>query len=270
LETFWTALKNAKPIESFLFLPDTEDPYLFICKSYSDLAEIIFNNKMKNICITGNPGIGKSFFGHYLFHRLAQEGKTIVYDEVNSNPVLFCEELVSCGQDLFEFRKYLNDSNTWYIVDGHHPTKYNARTILVCSPQKNHYKNFDKWGRNIIRIMPVWDSEEIETCRSKIFNHLEKNKVDELFSKWGGIPWFILENANNEFKQLKLQQAIDSCDQDISKYINIDKSDSKEDISSILSQTSQLKKMKAMQSLKRLKMVGRLNMSMRNHICRTL
>jgi hypothetical protein len=36
-----------------------------------------------------------------------------------------------------------------------------------------------------------------------------------LYLKWGGIPWHILQSAQNDSMQLKLQQAIDSCDERI-------------------------------------------------------
>ncbi|CAB4413584.1 unnamed protein product [Rhizophagus irregularis] len=47
---------------------------------------------------------------------------------------------IQCSQAL--------NSKVWYIMDGQHPTKYGVKTILVSSLKKNHYKNFDKWGRN--------------------------------------------------------------------------------------------------------------------------
>ncbi|RIA82528.1 hypothetical protein C1645_835225 [Glomus cerebriforme] len=66
-----------------------------------------------------------------------------------------------------------------------------------------------------IRIMPAWTWEEIEYCRHMIFSHLKKKAVWQLYLKWGGIPRYVLQNAQNNLMQLKLQQAIDICDERI-------------------------------------------------------
>jgi len=58
--------------------------------------------------------------------------------------------------------------------------------------------------------MPVWSWEEINACRSVNFDHLSQEKV--LYNKWGGIPKFTLNYANNENKQKELQRTIDIID----------------------------------------------------------
>ena len=91
-------------------------------------------------------------------------------------------------------RQIKTPENTWYIVDGKAPDEAVARIILICSPKKEHLHEFDKRDPNI-RIMPVWTWEEINYCRKKIFNDLDKGLVKELYRQWGGIPWFILQSA---------------------------------------------------------------------------
>jgi hypothetical protein len=77
--------------------------------------------------------------------------------------------------------------------------------------------------------MPVWNYEEIKTCRSEIFQNLEKEKINELFLKWKGIPQFVLKNANNVLEQQMLDDAVVTFDKKILSYIS--ESDSSEDIS---------------------------------------
>ena|SRR5436190_24090648 len=102
----------------------------------------------------------------------------------NDGVFLFSEQNVLLAKDTFSFRKYLKNSDTWYIVDGSHPKRYNAKTILICSPQKCHYLNFDKWANKTVWYMPVWNYEEIKTCKDKIFKDLEEEKIKGLFLKW--------------------------------------------------------------------------------------
>ncbi|GBC09549.1 hypothetical protein RclHR1_08970009 [Rhizophagus clarus] len=76
-----------------------------------------------------------------------------------------------------------------------------------------------------VRYMPVWDFDEIEKCMDKIFNDLEKNYVEDLLLKWGGISHFVLELAT-------LKDAICVCGEYIFKYIG--QSESPKDISHML------------------------------------
>ncbi|CAG8827229.1 22650_t:CDS:1, partial [Cetraspora pellucida] len=67
--------------------------------------------------------------------------------------------------------------------------------------------------------MPVWNWDEINICRKMLYKHLEKEKVSKLFHKWGGIPRFVLEKANDQTQQDKLLDAIARCDEKIFTYI---------------------------------------------------
>ena len=61
---------------SFLNLPngvhilgDPDKPStLLIRKCYGDLATVILDDNVRRIRITGNPGIGKTYFGYYLLY----------------------------------------------------------------------------------------------------------------------------------------------------------------------------------------------------------
>src|SRR6185369_3117412 len=69
-----------------------------------------------------------------------------------------------------------------------------------------------------IRYMPVWNREEIDTCNDAIYFH-QRSKVKELFLKWGGIPRFVLEKANDPVQQRKLEDAIVRCGESIFRYL---------------------------------------------------
>ncbi|CAB5213573.1 unnamed protein product [Rhizophagus irregularis] len=63
---------------------------LLIRKCYRDLTPVVFDTKIDKLRITGNPGIGKTYFGYYLLYLLALQDATIVYDNFNeTRPIIF-------------------------------------------------------------------------------------------------------------------------------------------------------------------------------------
>ncbi|PKY19858.1 hypothetical protein RhiirB3_496000 [Rhizophagus irregularis] len=178
------------------------------------------NNHVRRWRITGNPGIGKTFFGFYLLYFLAKQRKTVVYHKLKKPPMLFSENGVfSYPEDnIHALKRYLANEEVWYIVDGREPMEYVAKTILICSPQKSHYSQFDKLGVTI-RYMPVWSWAEIDLCRGILFRNLTQEHVRELYNKWGGIPRYTLFYALNDGQQAFLQMAINSVNDKILNFI---------------------------------------------------
>jgi len=188
--------------EGVYFLGDKEQgTVIYIRECYKHLANIVLNEKIHRCRITGNPGIGKTFFGLYLLHLLSKQKKTIVYHQACQYPILFNKQHTFCSDNISDFKEYLDNTDVWYIVDGQPPLKVHAKTILLCSPQKQHYKEFDKMVGTTIRFMPVWSWNEVNECRIGMFNHLEEAKVEDLYSRWGGIPRFILEKSLDSSQQ---------------------------------------------------------------------
>jgi len=78
-----------------------------------------------------------------------------------ANIILFNKQHTFRSKDIFDLVEYLDDPRVWYIVDGQPPLQVYAKTILLCSPQKQHYKEFDKMVGTTIRFMPVWSWNEV-------------------------------------------------------------------------------------------------------------
>lgn len=194
---------------------------MFVRESYLHLSKIILKRtSIRRFFISGNPGIGKTFFGYYLLYKLAQQNETVVYHKRNKAPILFSDGVVySISEDnIYAFKDYLGMENVWYIVDGREPTDYNAKTILVSSPQKINYGAFYKVGTTI-QYMPVWSWEETDTCREKLFPKLSQKAVRELYDRWGEIPRFTLFYALNDSQQHLLDKTINSVDASIFKFV---------------------------------------------------
>lgn len=210
---------------------------LFIRNCYKDLLNAVRNQQIRKLRISGNPGIGKTFFGYYLLYNLLKNDATVVYDlhTMKNDIILFKDGKGFYLNEILDHntvRDYLHDEKTWYIVDGKQPNNSSvAKTILITSPMKDHYHDFDK-GNSSIRIMPVWSVEEIDYCRQNLFDSLNEDMVGQLYTKWGGVPRYILQGALNSDMQRLLQQAVDTCDEKIFQYIG--GSNSREDVSHIL------------------------------------
>ncbi|RHZ88573.1 hypothetical protein Glove_22g85 [Diversispora epigaea] len=237
LKNFWKALKDTKfhidddeffqlPKDAHFFGSNEKPSIIYIRKCYNDLLNIVLDDNIRRLRISGNPGIGKTFFGYYLLYHLALSNKTIIYDihtMSESNQVILFEQekafYLHRTHDANEIRRYLDDSNVWHIVDGKKADEVDAKTILICSPMKYYYKGFDKYIGTTIRYMPVWEWEEIDACRVMIYNHLKESEIYQLFLKWGGIPRFVLEKASDQTQQNLLEEAIARCDEKIFNYI---------------------------------------------------
>ncbi|CAB4481093.1 unnamed protein product [Rhizophagus irregularis] len=244
LRNFWQALKTTKYDKEMPFFTVSEDikffgkrsrpSKLFVRKCYNDLLGIIIDNiknGKRDYRLTGNPGIGKTFFGYYLIYDLVKKGKTVIYDVHTMERFVILlgqtvEEVkyLDRSHDSVEIRIYLSKPEVWYIVDGNPPDDSEAITILICSLNRSHYKTFDK-RIPVVRYMPPWSWDEINTCRADIFANLKEKKVRELYTKWGGIPRYILEGALVKGTQSQLNLAIKTCDESIFRYIGGDVED---------------------------------------------
>lgn len=63
---------------------------------------------------------------------------------------------------------------------------------------------------SMLRHMPVWSYEEIQAARHHIFTSQLEADVESRYSRWGGIPRFVLELTDANHQAL-LTAALDSC-----------------------------------------------------------
>ncbi|GBC06602.1 hypothetical protein RclHR1_06950008 [Rhizophagus clarus] len=229
VNNFWRDLKKASLTNQFLRLPNNTRflgkehglSNLYIRRCYKDFEHIVFDDAINKLRISGNPGIGKTIFGYYLLYLLAKKNATIVFDSCKEKKsfVFNGEHAFRCNDD--EIDLYLLDARVWYIVDGKEPKDVNAKTILICSSKRDHYKHFDNYeGKIAIRYMPIWSWKEIKQCRKYIYNDkIDERLARDLFSKWGGIPRYVLEKANEKVYQNMLKDAIYNCKEDIFDYV---------------------------------------------------
>ncbi|KAF9279970.1 hypothetical protein BGZ88_012439 [Linnemannia elongata] len=193
---------------------------LFIRKSYKDLHDTILetfenaharNAIQKHIVVTGTSGIGKSAFLVYFAIRLLAESDDdnppmIVFHTKRSEKcyVFGGRSTVRSGS-IKDFEPFLSLLDTWYLVDSSpDPILGEAKTIISASPktlvsEAHQYKDVDKevsWRY----YMAPWDLEELKKCRSSVvgFEVVPSEVVEELYSKIGGVPRYVLQRPMKE------------------------------------------------------------------------
>ncbi len=197
--------------------------FMYIRDDYVGLWAVIqrlISSGLSRIVISGNPGIGKSWFGLYVAFMLVSgsEPVTIVWESRQRSS----RTLIRGGQvfrgNLEAFVSELEDTRTWYLVDEAVPpgaTEVEACTLVFSSPKRENYKDTLEAPASTIRYMPPWSWEEIEACHSLLYADDSERPLSEVriaFDKWGGIPRFVLEKLRDEAAQQSLLEALGTAD----------------------------------------------------------
>ena len=226
---FWLQLPNATVEDDVLrlasgttFLGSSTLPdSMFIRADYVGLwAEIqrLFESGLRRIVVSGNPGIGKSWFGFYVAFKLlsGSEPPTIVWEARRRSSRTLIQGGRVLEGSLTDFKADLADTRTWYLVDEAVPpgaTEVEARTLVFSSPKRENYKDTLKATASTILYLPVWSWDEIESCRRMLYPKdavRTAEAVQDAYLRWGGIPRFVLEKVADKSAQKQLERAIAS------------------------------------------------------------
>ena len=229
-EAFWSQLPNATVEGDVLrlaggttFLGSSTLPEaMYIRADYVGLwAELqrLFESGLRRIVVSGNPGIGKSWFGFYVAFKLlsGSEPPTIVWEaRLSGTRTLIRNGAVLLGT-LDSFVSELADRNSWYLVDESvfpGAVRVEARTLVFSSPKRDNYRLLLKATASTLRYLPVWSWDEIEACRQLLYPNdavCTAEAVQDAYLRWGGIPRFVLEKVADKSAQKQLERAIASC-----------------------------------------------------------
>jgi hypothetical protein len=77
-----------------------------------------------------------------------------------------------------------------------------AHTVLVASPNKQHYHEFVKRERCAMFCMPVWKWEELATVREYMDPKIEEDKLRERYNIFGGIPRYVFAGSTIYERQM--------------------------------------------------------------------
>jgi hypothetical protein len=150
--------------------------------------------RFRKDCLTGTPGVGKSFFLIYALCRLGmvRYEHPIVFQDIDGRRLFFhADEVLKGGSD--DFETYLKNPLCIYLVDGAANSKPKiigrARTFLVSSPNKQVYGALKKSTQHSPMIAPICTLYELLAIRAinpDIRNMLNVNGVEHAFNVTGG------------------------------------------------------------------------------------
>ncbi|GMF13532.1 unnamed protein product [Phytophthora lilii] len=151
---------------------------------------MIHDEKMNtpHLVILGNPEIGKTFFGYVSLLFPARDSAVVVYESGRlKQRYLFTNNMVVEGaqNDFFQIPK---NPETYYIVDAVNPPDHAAKTIILTSPRRSIWWEFNKTTCDTL-YMPVWTWKEIFHCRELLFHNLALSMVSNHFRRWGEGEW---------------------------------------------------------------------------------
>ena len=171
---------------------------------------------LHNWIVTGNPGIGKTFFSGYAMWATARQGRMVVWEPPppghGERYLLRPDGTVIAGRAAdHSFADVLSDPETLFVADSHGPTLVRARTLIVTSPRKSVYHEYYKQHSPNLCYMPVWTLDELLACRRGCYPQLSEAAVADQFGIWGGVPREVLFTAPMAARQAFINQAIDAC-----------------------------------------------------------
>ena len=184
---------------------------------WSEIQRLV-SSGLSRIVVSGNPGIGKSWFGLYIAHQLlSRKSPPVVVWEarLSGTRTLIRDGRVLDGS-LDDFRTELNNTSAWYLVDEAvfpGAMRVEAKTLVFSSPKRDNYRLTLKATASTIRYLPPWSWDEIEACHALLYADDPDRplaEVSDAFERWGGIPRFVLEKLRDGAAQLELQKAIAS------------------------------------------------------------
>ncbi|WAQ86016.1 hypothetical protein PtA15_6A646 [Puccinia triticina] len=177
---------------------------------YKDLYQYFETNKCwDKLVINGTPGIGKTVFSAYVMWIAACKQKTVVWEPaVAPGTPIVTYLMTSSGVEVVDTNSpaladALANSDTVYIVDGHAPKIRNVWTLLVTSPQRDHYHLFLKGRCSRMLYMPPWSYKEFQNSKRILYPDeklLPTTLMDQAFQWYGGVSRYVFEKASIHFK----------------------------------------------------------------------
>ena len=186
---------------------------LYIRQAYIDIYEM-YIEKNDFILVSGTPGVGKTIFSFYVLYRLlkAVPDASVLYASAKGNYAVYLEgDNVVVADNQEQFR----ECATYYMFDCGDGSKMqidigatsaSRKTIVFSSPNKKHYKEYEKSfiysceRKGVIVYMPTWSLMELQFCRRHLFSCITSEGLERRYNLWGGVPRaiFNISESNGE------------------------------------------------------------------------
>ena len=185
----------------------------------------LMKNNTKRVAMLGVPGIGKSRnlalgLWHLVTDQLPDgilQPEAIVFEARQSKTVfLFTKqggEWKAQSRDMLNWSPSgcpdLKVAKNWYLVDASAvlstPTLF-AKTVIACSPDRNHYSYFVKDGGQCV-FVEAFRWTEVEACHPWFETQVKQEDMRERFQQVGGALRTLLANGEIYEEAVQLQRA---------------------------------------------------------------
>ena len=185
----------------------------------------IMKGGIKRVAMLGVPGIGKSRnlalgLWHLVTGKLPSEipqPAAIVFEARQSKTVfLFAKQggewkakSLPWSKWAADDCKYLKVAKNWYLVDASAvlstPTLF-AKTVIACSPDRNHYSYFVKDGGQCV-FVEAFRLTEVEACHPWFETQVKQEDMRERFQQVGGALRTLLASDAIYEEAVQLQRA---------------------------------------------------------------
>ena len=188
--------------------------------------KLMKENRIKRVAMLGVPGIGKSRnLALGLWHGVTgkklegiQQPEAIVFEARQSKTVfLFTKdqdgewkaESLPMSKWAADSCEYLKKPNNWYLVDAFeasNPIMLGAKTVIACSPDRNHYSQFVKDGGQCV-FVEAFRWAEVEAGYPQLETEVDQEDMRQRFQQVGGALRTLLANDEVYKRAVQLQRA---------------------------------------------------------------
>jgi len=102
--------------------------------------------------------------------------------------------------------------NVVYISDALRPLSFPCPTILITSPRKDVWVEFNKKNSSRVKWFGIWDRDnELDLLRYHCFNNVTFNEMERQVKLWGSVPRIVLGKPE-VFTESDLKNLVDASD----------------------------------------------------------
>jgi len=186
----------------------------------------LMRNGTKRVAMLGVPGIGKSRnLALGLWHLVTDQvpdrilqPEAIVFEARQSKTVfLFTKdqdgEWKAESLAMEDWKPsacpYLKNTSNWYLVDAFqadNPIMLAAKTVIACSPDRNHYSDFLKSAGECV-FVEAFRWVEVEVCHPWLETQVDKEVMRHRFQQVGGALRTLLASQTGYKQAVELQRA---------------------------------------------------------------
>eukprot|EP00276_Gloeochaete_wittrockiana_P000257 CAMPEP_0184673574 /NCGR_PEP_ID=MMETSP0308-20130426/86752_1 /TAXON_ID=38269 /ORGANISM="Gloeochaete witrockiana, Strain SAG 46.84" /LENGTH=516 /DNA_ID=CAMNT_0027121073 /DNA_START=942 /DNA_END=2492 /DNA_ORIENTATION=- len=197
---------------------------IYVRRSYKTLFAYLYSEykcrARTHFLLTGNPGIGKTWFSLYCLYRFSQMGNDtppLVVNFGNAQIVgVFVKGRAIRASSMTDniVQKTLREEGCVYLVDGvADPARHNCFTIFTVSPDHSKYGEYLKVTKAFRRFLFPWSLEEIQECRALCYPDVSQDLAEEFFRYFGGTVRYVLGKAS----VLPLSECLQDLEQALAK-----------------------------------------------------